>query len=69
MEDKIDELRHAIKCAEISLEGKRERIALLERVLTDWLDAYNTPEQWMRCRNNAKLVLGRDAEPKEYLWA
>lgn len=69
MQDKIDELRHAIKCSEISLKGKRERIALLERVLTDWLDAFDTPEQWMRCRNNAKLALGREAEPKEYLWA
>ena len=67
--DKSDELRNTINCAEISLEGKRERIALLERVLADWLDTYDTPEQWMRCRNNAKLALGRDAEPKEYLWS
>ena len=69
MPDKTDELRHALNCAEISLTGKRQRIELLERVLADWLDAYDTPEEWMRCRNNAKLALGRDAAPKEYLWA
>ena len=66
MVDGIDELRHALKCSEISLEGKRERIKILERILSEWVDA--DYDDWMRCRNNAKISLGRDADPKEYLW-
>lgn len=68
MSEKIDELRHALKCAEISLTGKAERIDILERVLSDWLDCADTPDEWMRCRNNAKIALDRSAHPREYLW-
>ena len=64
--DKIDELKHAIKCAEISLDGRAQRIEDLERVIADWLDCADTPSEWMRCRNNAKIALKRDARPKEY---
>jgi hypothetical protein len=33
----------------------------LEEALEDWLDCADTPEEWMRCRNNAKRVLGRES--------
>ena len=44
-----------------------DRIAELERVLTDWLDCCDTSGEWMRCRNNAKIALGRKANPTEYV--
>ena len=50
------------------LEFYKRRVEELEKVLSDWLDALDIPEQWMRCRNNAKIALCRDAEPKKYLW-
>ena len=62
-EEKIAELAHALKCAEVSLEGKRRRIGTLEKVLTDWLDCYADQEEWTRCRNNTKIALGRSAPP------
>ena len=49
-------------------EFYKRRVEEVEKVLADWLDAADVPEQWMRCRNNAKVALGRDAEPKKYLW-
>jgi len=41
---------------------------VLKRVLADWLDCWDTPDEWMRCRNNAKIALGRAADPTEYIW-
>ena len=32
----------------------------LRKTLETWLDCYDTPDEWMRCRNEAKKVLGRD---------
>jgi hypothetical protein len=45
---------------QVLLDESVERIEDLEKVLADWLDCFDTPEEWMRCRNNAKLALGRD---------
>jgi len=42
-----------------AMDPQRE---LAVKVLEDWLDCADTPEEWMRCRNNAKIVLGRSAE-------
>lgn len=27
-----------------------------------WLDAYDSPEAWMECRNRAKIAVGRPTE-------
>lgn len=43
-----------------------DRIEELESVLSDWLDCADTPSEWMRCRNNAKIALRRDASPTTY---
>ena len=48
----------------LAVERKKREDA--ERVLADWLDCWDTPDEWMRCRNNAKITLDRDADPKNY---
>lgn len=41
-----------------------ERVKELENVLSDWLRCADTPQEWARCRNNAKVVLGESASPE-----
>lgn len=52
--------------------GLKEDVALcfkehnvMRQVLADWLDCADSPEEWARCRNNAKIILGRSADPEE----
>lgn len=37
------------------LESERDRLTF---ALADWLTCWDTPEEWMRCRDNAKNLLG-----------
>jgi len=50
----------------VQRDKERKKREEAENVLADWLDCWDIPEEWMRCRNNAKIVLGRDADPKSY---
>jgi len=50
------------------LEMDSADVDVLKRALADWLDCWDTPDEWMRCRNNAKIALGRSADPTEYTW-
>ena len=47
------------------IDGLRTQLALstereerLRKALADWLTCSDTPEEWMRCRDNAKTLLG-----------
>ena len=45
--------------------GEIERLmgenAAMRTALSDWLDCFDSPEEWMRCRHAAKIALGRVA--------
>lgn len=34
------------------------RARMIEIALREWIACEDSPEEWMRCRNNAKIVLG-----------
>ncbi len=36
-----------------------DRVKELETVLLEWLNAFDTPEDWAKCRGKAKLVLNK----------
>jgi|AACY02.16.fsa_nt_gi hypothetical protein len=53
-------------------DGVSVMIAEIERLrsaLSDWLDCADIPEEWMRCRHQAKLALGRDSVENKALTA
>jgi len=69
VENELTEFSEDVEDLAFELAYTRYRLAKMEKVLAQWLECVDTPNEWHRCRNNAKVLLGLDAEPNVLVWA